>query len=36
MHTHDFGLADAADAVRTLAREIPCREAIHVAIRPWS
>ena len=36
MHTHDFGLADAADAVRTLAREIPGQEAIHVAIRPWS
>ena len=35
MHTHDFALADAADAVRTLAGEIPNQEAIHVAIRPW-
>jgi hypothetical protein len=35
MHTHDLGLADAAQAIQTLAGEIPGEAAIHVAIRPW-
>src|SRR5262249_22928945 len=34
LHTHDFGLADAALAVRTLAGDIPGTAPIHVVIRP--
>jgi hypothetical protein len=34
MHTHDFGLADAALAVETLAGGIPGTAPIHVVIRP--
>jgi threonine dehydrogenase-like Zn-dependent dehydrogenase len=36
MHTHDFPLADAATAVRTLAGEISGERAVHVTIRPWA
>jgi hypothetical protein len=34
MHTHDFGLADAAVALETLAGSIPGTAPIHIAIRP--
>ncbi len=34
MHTHDFALADAELAIRTLAREIPGQESIHSALIP--
>jgi threonine dehydrogenase-like Zn-dependent dehydrogenase len=34
MHTHDFELADAALAIRTLAREIPDDESIHSCLIP--
>jgi threonine dehydrogenase-like Zn-dependent dehydrogenase len=34
MHTHDFDLADAALAIRTLAREIPDDESIHSCLIP--
>jgi threonine dehydrogenase-like Zn-dependent dehydrogenase len=34
MHTHDFALAEAATAVRTLAGEIPGTEPTHITIRP--
>ncbi|MGH3320663.1 MAG: zinc-dependent alcohol dehydrogenase [Streptosporangiaceae bacterium] len=34
LHTHTFGLADAARAIETLAGEVPGEEAVHVAIRP--
>jgi threonine dehydrogenase-like Zn-dependent dehydrogenase len=34
MHTHDFTLAEAATALKTLAREIPGTEPTHITIRP--
>ena len=34
MHTHDFALADAELAIRTLAREIPDDESIHSCLIP--
>jgi len=34
MHTHDFALADAELAIRTLAREIPGEESIHSVLVP--
>ena len=34
MHTHDFGLRDAALAIRTLAREIPGEESVHSCLIP--
>jgi threonine dehydrogenase-like Zn-dependent dehydrogenase len=34
MHTHDFALADAALAIRTLARQIPGEESIHSCLIP--
>ncbi|HTO06106.1 MAG TPA: zinc-binding dehydrogenase [Myxococcota bacterium] len=34
MHTHDFALADAALAIRTLAREVPGDESIHSVLVP--
>jgi threonine dehydrogenase-like Zn-dependent dehydrogenase len=34
MHTHDFALADAEQAIRTLARELPGEDAIHCALFP--
>jgi threonine dehydrogenase-like Zn-dependent dehydrogenase len=34
MHTHDFGLDDLEQAIRTLAGEVPGEDALHVAIRP--
>ena len=34
MHTHDFALADAELAIRTLAREIPDQESIHSCLIP--
>jgi len=35
LHTHTFGLDDAAKAVETLAGEYPEEEAFHVSIDPW-
>jgi threonine dehydrogenase-like Zn-dependent dehydrogenase len=34
MHTHDFALADAERAVRTLAREVEGEDAIHCTLVP--
>jgi len=34
MHTHNFDLADAELAIRTLAREIPGQESIHSCLIP--
>jgi threonine dehydrogenase-like Zn-dependent dehydrogenase len=34
MHTHDFSLADADLAIRTLAREVPNDESIHSCLIP--
>jgi threonine dehydrogenase-like Zn-dependent dehydrogenase len=34
LHTHTFGLPEAALAIETLAGEIPGEEAVHVAICP--
>jgi len=34
MHTHDFTLRDAAQAIRTLAREVEGEEAIHCCLVP--
>ncbi|MDE3076458.1 MAG: zinc-binding dehydrogenase [Chloroflexota bacterium] len=34
MHTHTFGLSDAARAIETLAGEVAGEEAIHVTIAP--
>ncbi len=34
MHTHDFALADADLAIRTLAREVPGQDAIHSCLFP--
>ncbi|MDG2305081.1 MAG: zinc-binding dehydrogenase [Candidatus Binatia bacterium] len=34
MHTHDFGLADAELAIRTLARQVPGDESIHSCLIP--
>ena len=34
MHTHDFPLADAELAIRTLAREIEGDESIHSCLIP--
>ena len=34
MHTHNFDLADAELAIRTLAREIPDDESIHSCLIP--
>jgi threonine dehydrogenase-like Zn-dependent dehydrogenase len=34
MHSHDFALAEAATAVKTLARDLPGTEPTHIAIRP--
>ena len=36
MHTHDFALRDAEQAIRTLAREIPGVESIHSCLIPPS
>jgi hypothetical protein len=37
MHTHDFTLADSAQAVEaTAGAEVDGRRALHVAILPWS
>ena len=35
MHTHDFALADAERAIRTLAGEIPGEPSIHCCLLPW-
>jgi threonine dehydrogenase-like Zn-dependent dehydrogenase len=35
LHTHTFGLDDAAKAIDTLAGENPEEEAVHVTIDPW-
>ena len=34
LHTHTFGLPDAAHAIETLAGETPGEDAVHVAIAP--
>ncbi|HEY5681515.1 MAG TPA: zinc-binding dehydrogenase [Pseudomonadales bacterium] len=34
MHTHDFALADAELAIRTLAREVPGDESVHSCLIP--
>jgi 2-desacetyl-2-hydroxyethyl bacteriochlorophyllide A dehydrogenase len=34
MHTHDFALADAELAIRTLAREVEGQDAIHCCVTP--
>ena len=34
MHTHEFGLQEAEQAIMTLAGEIPGEEAIHCALLP--
>jgi len=34
MHTHTFGLDDAARAIETLAGEVPGEDAVHVTIAP--
>jgi threonine dehydrogenase-like Zn-dependent dehydrogenase len=34
LHTHTFGLEQAARAIETLAGEVPGEDAVHVAIRP--
>lgn len=34
LHTHTFGLDDAARAVETLAGEVPGEDAVHVMVRP--
>jgi threonine dehydrogenase-like Zn-dependent dehydrogenase len=34
MHTHDFDLADASLAIRTLARQVPGDESIHSCLIP--
>ncbi len=34
MHTHDFDLAEAELAIKTLAREIPDDESIHSCLIP--
>ena len=34
MHTHDFDLADATLAIRTLARQVPGDESIHSCLIP--
>jgi hypothetical protein len=34
MHTHDFALADAELAIKTLAREVPGDESIHSVLVP--
>ena len=34
MHTHTFGLADAALAIQTLAGDVPGEHAIHVSVHP--
>jgi threonine dehydrogenase-like Zn-dependent dehydrogenase len=36
LHTHDFGLADAARAIETLAGEHEGERPVHIAIRPWA
>jgi len=36
MHTHDFALADAEQAIRTLARQVPGQDAIHCSLFPES
>ena len=35
LHTHDFGLAYAEQAIRTLAHETPGEDPIHIGIWPW-
>jgi threonine dehydrogenase-like Zn-dependent dehydrogenase len=35
MHTHDFALADAERAIRTLAGEVPGESSIHSCLLPW-
>jgi threonine dehydrogenase-like Zn-dependent dehydrogenase len=34
MHTHSFGLADAALAIQTLGGDVPGEKAIHVSVHP--
>jgi threonine dehydrogenase-like Zn-dependent dehydrogenase len=34
MHTHDFALADAELAIKTLARQVPNDESIHSCLIP--
>jgi threonine dehydrogenase-like Zn-dependent dehydrogenase len=34
MHTHSFGLADAALAIQTLGGDVPGEHAIHVSVHP--
>jgi threonine dehydrogenase-like Zn-dependent dehydrogenase len=34
MHTHDFALRDAEQAIRTLARQVPGEDAIHCSLFP--
>ena len=34
MHTHQFDLRDAEQAIRTLARQIPGEESIHSCLIP--
>ena len=36
MHTHEFDLRDAEQAIRTLGREIPDEESIHSCLIPES
>jgi threonine dehydrogenase-like Zn-dependent dehydrogenase len=36
MHTHDFALRDAEQAIRTLARQVPGQDAIHCSLFPES
>ena len=34
LHTHTFGLDDAALAIETLAGEVPGEAAVHVSVHP--
>jgi threonine dehydrogenase-like Zn-dependent dehydrogenase len=35
LHSHDFGLADAETAIKTLAGGVEGQDPVHIAIRPW-
>lgn len=35
MHTHTFALSEASRAVRTLAREVPGEDPVHITVEPW-